>query len=346
MRFCIPQTITRRGAGLGNELHGWAKAYLAAEALDAKALPPAWGRSSRGYRRYFNSSRLDWLHRSLLISLLPTHVFDEEQYVATGVLDFVEAVRVYADRHNLLTRLAFVFVTGEMWGGMSILRPAFPFVRRVLYSAEGTVQNLSSLHLRIPSGSIVIAIHVRRGEFTAEIPDPSQPLWSQWNWALPLDWYIQVCRSIVEQLDVPHSFVLFTDGSPEELQPLIRDVGPITLFDQEMNVCSDLLAMAAADLLICSRSSFSIWAAALSDSPYIWPADSLYSGPDYRAIWDHGEPTVSQENPTRQRPRGVPVDSSSAVPYGLMGYLESVYSRRALSTDLVFYGRIAPNNIF
>src|SRR4249920_1381168 len=111
LRFCIPQTITRRGAGLGNELHGLAKTYLAAEVLDAKALPPAWGLSRREYWRYFGSSRLDWLHHSLLCSLLPTYVFDEGQYRATGLADFGEAVGVYAETHNLFARPAYVLLT-------------------------------------------------------------------------------------------------------------------------------------------------------------------------------------------------------------------------------------------
>ena len=340
LRFCIPQRISRRGAGLGNELHGWAKAYLAAEVLGAKALPPAWGRNSRGYWQYFNSRRLDWLHQSLLMALLPTYVFDEEQYLAMGVRDFGDAVKVYADRHNLLTQPAFVFSTGGMWGGLSILSPAFPFVRNVLYSARGTVHNLSNLHRRTPSGAIIIAIHVRLGEFARRVPDPGKPAWSQWNWALPLDWYVEVCRSVKYQLDVPHTFVLFTDGSPEELEPLIREIAPITLFDQRINVCSDLLAMASADLLICSRSSFSMWAAALSNRPYIWPAETLYSSVDRLAIWDHGEPTVGEETPGRQQPRGIPIGSAGEVPPDVIRYLESIYSRKASSTDLVFYGRI------
>ena len=313
---------------------------MAAEALGARALPPAWGRNPRGYWRYFNSSRTDWVRQSLLLSVLPTYVFDEEQYLATGVRDFGEAVSVYADRHDLLTKSTFAFVTGEMWGGMSILRPAFPFVRRFLYSARGTAPNLADLDRRIPPGSLVIAIHVRRGEFAPTAAEPAQPAWSQWNWALPLDWYIATSRSIMKQLDVPHTFVLFTDGSPAELGPLIREVSPVTLFDQRMSVCSDLLAMASADLLICSRSSFSIWAAALSDRPYLWPAEGLYPGQDHISIWDHGEPIAGREEPTGQRPRGVPVDSSGSVPSDVIRYLESIYSRRDLSTDLVFYGRI------
>jgi hypothetical protein len=303
LRFCIPSKITRRGAGLGNELHGWAKAHLAAEVLNAKAVHPAWGRSSREYWKYFNSSRLDWFHHSFLLSLLPTFVFDEKEYRATGVQDFGEAVKTYAERHSLFARPAYVVVTGEMWGGMSILRPAFPFVRQVLYTANGTAQNLSRLYRKIPSGNLTIAVHVRRGEFMSEPPGSGQPAWSQWNLAIPLDWYVGVCRSIKDQLDVPHSFVLFTDGSPDELAPLIREVAPITLFGQRMNVCSDLLAMASADLLVCSRSSFSIWAAALSDRAYVWPAENLRPSPGYVAIWDHGEPTVGQEDEGRQRPR-------------------------------------------
>jgi hypothetical protein len=340
LRICIPERVSRSGAGLGNELHGWAKAYLAAEALDAHVLAPAWGRNPRGYRRYFGASRLDWLFHDLLRSTFPRYIFDEKEYLATGVSAFSDAVRAYASMHALLEKPTYVLSTGGMWGGMSILRPAFPFVRKVLLSSTGTIRNLANVLSRIPDGEVVIAMHVRLGEFSRHVLDPQRPPWSQWNWAVPLDWFIEVCRSVRDQLDVPHSFLLFTDGSPDELDALIREISPITLFDQRMNVCSDLLAMASADVLICSRSSFSIWAAALSGRPYIWPAEGLYPGPDYLAVWDHGAPTVGSERPESQKPRGAPVGSSGMVPSDVIRYLESAYSRKALSTDLVFYGRV------
>ncbi len=340
LRFCMPQRLTRRGAGLGNELHGYAKAILAAQALGAKPLSPAWGRNSRAYWRYFGSSRLDWIQHSLLGIALPSWVFDEADYVATGERDFAKAVGVYAAAHQLQNRTAFVLITGGMWGGLAILRPAFPFVWRLLYSAAGTARNLSDLQRRIPAGTVTIAIHVRLGEFAPELPDQDRPPWSQWNWALPLEWYIEVCRSLRRQLDVPQSYVLLTDGSPDELRPLTREVNPVTLFHQNMNVCSDLIAAASCDVLVCSRSSFSMWAAALSERPYIWPSDSLYPESDSLAIWDHGEPIVGVEDPKRQTPRGVPVTSSGAVPSDLIQHLEAAYLRKGLSTDLVFYGRV------
>jgi hypothetical protein len=40
--------------------------------------------------------------------------------------------------------------------------------------------------------------------------------------------------------------------------------------------CSDALALAQADLLVCSASSYSSLAATLSESPYIWFAGNLH----------------------------------------------------------------------
>ncbi|HEV7814426.1 MAG TPA: hypothetical protein VGP06_04910, partial [Janthinobacterium sp.] len=92
MRICIPEISGRRGAGLGNELFPWAKAFLASQALGSRMAHPAWGLNPRNYRRDFGTARLDWLQHALLRQALPAVRFDEAAYLSTGKEDYQDAV--------------------------------------------------------------------------------------------------------------------------------------------------------------------------------------------------------------------------------------------------------------
>src|ERR1700691_1321739 len=59
LRYCLPRG-RQNGHGLADEIVPWAGAFLAAEVLEAKLLPPAFGLNRRGYWRPFRSSPDDW----------------------------------------------------------------------------------------------------------------------------------------------------------------------------------------------------------------------------------------------------------------------------------------------
>ena len=335
-KWCIPKVHGRRGAGLANELNGWAKAYIASRVLDMRLLAPAWGLNPRGYRQYFGASRLDWIQQSAMRAAMPTFELTESHFDGAYTVAFRETVQRFAEQHDLLDRKAFVLSVGGMWGGKGILREAYPFIRYQLLRARGTVSNLGELEMSIPPDTLRIAVHVRRGDFMASRPEdaPAGPLW---NTALPLDWYVAVCRSLSEQLSVPHRFLLFSDAPLSDLRPLLRAVDPVTTAHQSFNVCSDLMAMANADLLVTSCSSFSTWAAALSGNPYIWHADNLHQVDGAQRIWDHGEPLYGER---ASAPRGVAVDTSGAVGERLVADLEAAHARRGWGNDLIYYGEV------
>jgi len=65
--------------------------------------------------------------------------------------------------------------------------------------------------------------------------------------------------------------------------------------------CSDLLALARADLMVCSVSSFSVWAAFLSGKPYLWYGPNLHAHSEgYLSIWGHEAGQQREGSPTRQ----------------------------------------------
>ena len=111
---------------------------------------------------------------------------------------------------------------------------------------------------------------------------------------------------------------------------------------------SDLLALAMADLLVCSVSTFSLAAAWLSDAPYLWPSVQLHSEDGWLSIWGMEPaqpgglppPTAGNGRIEGNRLRGAafPVPPSGQIPEQVLRALASkdfVWDKRA---DLIYYG--------
>ena len=159
-----------------------------------------------------------------------------------------------------------------------------------------------------------------------------------------------VCEQLRQRFGDKVQFQLFTDGQPVALAPFIERFSPITGFHQRDSVCSDLLAMASADLLVCSVSSFSLWGAFLSRAPYLWFAPQLQEERGTLSLWGH-EPMqrppagatarfrvqVAEES-AACLPRGVPVTEHGEIPRNLLTRLELGLDSRRTATDLALYG--------
>src|SRR5206468_871906 len=138
-----------------------------------------------------------------------------------------------------------------------------------------TVRNIYDFQKKLDQNRLLIAVHIRMTDFV--MPTRETDFRGLWNTRIPLDWYTRVCRSLKDQLGEAVTFFLVSDGTPEELAAFIAEFKPMNTFDQQQNVVSDLLLMASADMLICSISSFSQWAAFLSNAPYAWYLPHLQS---------------------------------------------------------------------
>jgi hypothetical protein len=117
MRIVVPKRLGLSGAGLGNEVTPWAKAFIAAQSVGAVYWNPAWRLNARGYRKYFGSSRFDWLSHLALDTLIPSIEFTEADYRATGEEDFGSAFRAWAIGRGLLRKKHWVVWVGGLWGG-------------------------------------------------------------------------------------------------------------------------------------------------------------------------------------------------------------------------------------
>lgn len=347
MRLCIPR-VQGRGAGLGNEMIPWAKAFIASQELGASLLQPAWGLNQRGYRRYFATSRFDWMLHRALGAILPTYTFTEADYRQSGELDFGAAVRVFAQRNGLAKRRTYVLFLDGMWGGYESIRGAKDFLFGMLHATRYTQANLYDLRQRLNGEKLQVAVHVRLGDFTRAAANTDYR--GNFNVSLPLEWYVNVCRSLRAAMGMDVDFILFTDGDETALEKFIAEFQPVTTMRQSNTDCSDLLAMAAADLLVCSVSTYSMWAAFLSGKPYLWFRPNLQRAGEFFTIWGH-EPQQQlphgltarnvaklQEHAGIDVSRGVPVGMDGCLPDSLIHRLMDALSLKSATTDLIRYG--------
>lgn len=348
LRICMPWNAGR-GAGLGNELIPWARAYVAATVLGAELRAPAFGLNQRRYWRHFGTPRHDWLTQRALAAVLPVVEFSVQDYADSGSNDLPTAIRQHAARHHLHERRAYLWRTSGMWGGYHHLAEARDFVRATLHRSRFAPANLLALHGRLDPARITVGMHVRLGDFLNA--EGAENYRSRFNVALPLAWYVRIAQGIREQLGEQVQFLVVSDGTPEQLAPLTGPLGAVTTCDMQDTDCSDLLALSACDLLVCSVSSYSAWAAFLSDANYLWFEPNLHPHAEgVYSIWGHEAAQQLTGSPTRaacdlyQRAtgpwhgRGIPVGMEGHLPAGLLDGLAARCVRRNPAADLISYG--------
>ena len=347
-RYCIP--LSARGAGLGNLLVPWARAFLAAQLLGARCLPPAFGLNRRDYYRHFETPRHDWMIHRLLLAGLPTFEFDEAAYLSHGGGDAVDALRSFAREHDLFARRAYVLCTSGMWGGMLHIEAARDFVLSTLYRSRYAPANLLRVRDRLDRNRPIVGLHVRMGDFEAALAPGAYR--GRFNVSLPLEWYGRVMSSIRAQLAGAVQFLIVSDAAPKDLESLQVGADCVWTSDIADSDCSDLLALARCDLIVCSVSTYSIWAAFLSDAPYLWYGPNLHLHPEgLLSIWGHEAGQQAQTSPTRRavaalqsdaclQTRAWAVDVDGRVPSAALGQMPCF--RRCAAGDLIRYGVVRP----
>jgi len=340
MRVCFPGWFGPRGSGLGNELIPLAKAFIASCELGIKLLPTAWGLNERNYRVFFGTSRFDWVRLLALKKLLPAYTFRESDYLATGERDYGDAIRVYAERMGLDRRRHYALMTDGLWGEYYAIRKAIPYIAKTLYSTRYTLQNLYDYNKRIPAGTLTVAVNIRMTDFA--IPTPGTDFRGLWNTRIPIEWYVNICRSLRDLLRGAVTFLLITDGTAEELSDFIAEFKPVTNFDQPFRDISGLLTMANADALVCSISSYSQWAAVLSNAPYFWYRPHLRAVDGYLTIWASltEKPRADDAIGQGLYPRGVPVGADGDLPAWLADYFHMRRGLGRVPFDLVRGGGV------
>ena len=109
-------------------------------------------------------------------------------------------------------------------------------------------------------------MHIRRGDFGKGTTE--QLYGGATNLQVPIEWYIASLRALRKAVGFPFKVIVFSDGSSEEISPLLMEPGVVR--STEKNALQDLLLMSSASALIASRSSFSLWASYLGQIPTLY----------------------------------------------------------------------------
>jgi hypothetical protein len=215
--------------------------------------------------------------------------------------------------------------------------------------ATGVDTNLFDLERAAPADKVRVAVHIRRGDFAA--PGPPSAIRGRFNESIPIEWYVATCRDLQRKIG-EHliSFLLISDGTAEETAWFEREFRPYTTRHLRSTVCSDLLIMSQADLLVCSISSFSMTAAFLGESPYVWYTPQLTPVDGLLTIWGYEPSQKEPASPTKLAVdavrragaplgrRSVPVDMQGSVPDWLIESCLCARTRRDRHSDLLLYG--------
>jgi hypothetical protein len=350
--LCVPRTSGR--AGLGNEIIVWAKAYLAARALEAVCVPPIWGINPRGYRRYFRSSRLDVVRNELLLRLIPCVTFTADAYRQTGIDDFGQAFEVWSHQSGLTNRPLWSCAMEGMWGGYHAMRSAREFLRKELLQTRWTVDNLTAYQAELDPNRLQIAFHIRGGDFLP--PASPESYRGKFNLAIPLAWYIRIAHNLRQAYGRDNvQFTLISDGPSAMLEPFASEFSAVTTSSQSNRDISDLLALSLADVLVCSISSYSMLAAFLSKGLYLWyePQMSVDAN-GFCSLWGDQRDQQQPSSPTARNarlaardsggaPRGFPVNAEGEIPDTALTAVSAL--RRPAYLDLIHYGVTLPARV-
>lgn len=280
LRLSQPVLQTTRGAGLGNEIIPWGKAFIAAQEFGLKVLRPAWGLNVRGYHKDFETSRLDWpLHRALAI--MPTITIGEASIA--GKADYAAALEPYRAQVLSCTGPLVVRHASGMIGGFLGIRAARDYLRGQLLRPPHVARDVYAVQKKFDSAKLTIALHIRRGDFATLDQGPAP---GQFNKTVPIRWYDNVATVLRKRYADRAQFVVYTDApKDQEVLALCRKLNALSLPQRGRPVLSDLWGMANSDLLVCSVSAMSMLAAYLSSNQYVWYGPHLGETHGWRRIW-------------------------------------------------------------
>lgn len=255
-----PRVLARlpRG-GLGNKLLVWARAFVFAHQHGLPLSVSGWAefkigpylrgeRSKRQYWGYFSNQASPGLIDSFMLACAysPCRQPDLHQvHLQVSprklfVFDQVPSWHDYFDGlrgHEPLVRAAFVAVLNEPY-------------RCVLQEPDAPV----------------IGVHVRRSDFRELAPGES--LGQNCNVRTPIEYYVNVVNMLRYIRGETLPVTVFTDGPAEDVQALLA-LPEVSLAAPAKDIV-DLLRLSRSRCIVASAgSTFSYWAAYLSDAPVI-----------------------------------------------------------------------------
>lgn len=263
-------------AGMCNLLFSWAKAVVFAQKNQLSIEVYGWNhihigpwlrgeRVKRYYGHYFLSQQnivtrlwFTWRSNFSKSSILNNPIIRNEHELKG--YDFVEFRYIPSPKHELY----FESLHGERY---FIKKELFKMVR------PNYIEQLKSLP------KLEIAVHIRRGDFK------NHPMFVE------NDYFIRCIRMIREKNNRQLPVTIFSDGYPDEFKNIL-DLGNVTIAKSNPDIV-DLLYLSSATILVTSLySTFSYWAAFLSDGDVILHPN--HTGGAIRIEEDLFEGTIEQ----------------------------------------------------
>ena len=233
------------GAGLGNIMFTWARAAVFARDNDCQVIWPTWPSIKVGpYLRREADKRFYG------------DLFRNEGSAVGGIKKMHKLMtchRIPESQKDLvkLEDEAIVEFTGFDGCFESILYE-YEFVRQLI---ENNLHPKNKAPLQ-DDYSNAVGIHVRLGDFSrvsvAEVEA------GRHDSALPVEWYANIVHQIRKAAEKQVPVYVFSDGTDEELQPLLALPGVVR--KTYGTSIGDILGLSRFPLLVASGSSFSMWA--------------------------------------------------------------------------------------
>lgn len=234
------------GAGLGNILFTYARTVVfASKNKDVEVIWPTWRsikvgpilRGEKDKRFYFD--------------LFKNH---------SGYIDGIEKARLLMSKPKIkeqdaLNNLDFDDAVIEFKGFDGCFEPIM-HDSKIVY--DDIIKNLNKKNLKALdfNADDAICMHVRLGDFTRVTYE--EVLKGVHDASIPIGWYVQMGKEIRRIAGRPVKIYVFSDGTDEELKPLLEmeNVERITFGTS----IADIIALSKAKIFVASGSSFSMWA--------------------------------------------------------------------------------------
>jgi hypothetical protein len=110
-----------------------------------------------------------------------------------------------------------------------------------------------------------INVHVRLGDFASPSDQKLDANFN--NIAVSVKWFSEIITKLLELTNYQLCFNIFSDGTDEELRPLL-ELSNVTRLSFGSSI-ADILALSQSKLIIASGSSYSLWARYLGQSDCI-----------------------------------------------------------------------------